>query len=94
MELMSVLMFIDGEQVLLVLIYLPSVANSQEIRLFIEELTAQLEELHIDECNAIVLGVFNLDQAHDQYSYSLCFDPVFMLFYTYLWRNIRFCLPQ
>ena len=51
----------------MVQIYQPSVANQQEIRLFIEELTAQLEELHIDEYNAIVLGDFNLDQVHDPY---------------------------
>ena len=52
-ELMPVLMSIEGEQVLLVLIYLPPAANQQEIRLFIEELTSQLEKLHVDECNAI-----------------------------------------
>ena len=52
----------------MVLIYRPPVANHQEIRLFIEELTAKLEELHIDEYNAIVLGDFNLDQMHEPYT--------------------------
>ena len=66
----------------------------QEIMLFIEKLTAQLEELYKDECNVIVLGDFNVDQIHGQYSYLLCFYPVFKLFYKYLWRNIRSCLPQ
>ena len=54
MELMSVLMSIEGEQALLVLIYQPPVANQREIRHFIEELTAQFD--------------FNLDQMHDLYA--------------------------
>ena len=53
-ELMSVLMSIEGEQALLVLIYQPPVANQREIRHFIEELTAQFD--------------FNLDQMHDLYA--------------------------
>ena len=55
-------MSIEGERVLLVLIYQPLVANQQEIRCFVEELTAQFEELHTDECDTVVLGDFNLDQ--------------------------------
>ena len=62
MELMSVLRSTEGEQVLLVLIYQPPVANQQEIRLL--ELTVRLEQLHIDQYNTIVLGDFNLDQMH------------------------------
>ena len=60
-ELMSVLMSIQVSR------YQPPVANQLEIMLFIEELTAQLEESHIDEYNAIVLGDFFLDQMHDPY---------------------------
>ena len=67
MQLMFVLMYIEGEQVLLVLLYQPPVANQEEIRFFIEELSGQLKELHIDEYNTIVLGDFNLDQMHDPY---------------------------
>ena len=44
----------EGEQVLLVLIYQTLVANQQEIWCFIEELTAQFEESHIDEYNNVV----------------------------------------
>ena len=65
MELMSMLRSTEGEQVLLGLIYQPPVANQQEIRLL--ELTVQLEQLHIDEYNTIVLGDFNLDQMHHPY---------------------------
>ena len=64
---MFVLMSIEGKQVLLVLIYQPRAANQQELRLFIEELTTHIEELHIDEYNLIVLGDFNLDRMHDSY---------------------------
>ena len=100
-ELMSVLISIEGEQVLLVLIYRPPVANQQEIRRFIEELNAQFEELHIDEYNIIVLGDFNIDQMHDD-PYIDLFNNILTCFAftqrsnysTHLWRNIRSCLPQ
>ena len=89
---------IEGEQVLLVMICQSPVTNQQEIRFFIEELTAQLEGLHIDEYNAIVLEDFNLDQMRDPYIDWLndvqCFYPVFKLFHTKLWMNIRSCLKQ
>ena len=64
---MSVLMSIDGEQVLIVLLYRPPVTTQQQIRYFIEELTDQLAELQIGQYNTIVLGDFNLDQMHDPY---------------------------
>ena len=67
LELMSVLMSIDGEQVLIVLLYRPPVTTQQQIRYFIEELTDQLAELQIGQYNTIVLGDFNLDQMHDPY---------------------------
>ena len=67
MQLMSVLMYTEGEQVLLALLYQPPVANQEEIRLFIEELSDQLKDLHIDEYNTIVLADFNLDQMHNPY---------------------------
>ena len=54
-------------KLLLVLIYRLPEANQREIRLCIEELTAQLEELHIDERNKTILRNFNLDQMHDPY---------------------------
>ena len=61
MEFMSVLMSIDGEQVLVLLVYRPE-TNQQQVRLFIQELTLQLEELHVQDYNTILLGDFNLDQ--------------------------------
>ena len=67
LELMSVLMSIEGEQVLIVLLYRPPVTTEQQIHYFIEELTEQLSELQIDQYNTIVLGDFNLDQMHDPY---------------------------
>ena len=88
-KLMSVLVSMEGEQVLLVLIYQALVANQQEIWCFIEELTAQFEESHIDEYNDVVSGDFNLDQMQCSSYY-----PAFKLFYTCKWRNIRSCLPQ
>ena len=54
-------------KLLLVLIYRLPEANHREIRLWTEELTAQLEELHIDEHNKIILRNFNLDQMRDPY---------------------------
>ena len=62
---MSVLMSIEGEQVLLVPIYRPPVANQREIRRFIEELTTQFEKFHVDEYNTIVSGDLNLDRMPD-----------------------------
>ena len=67
MELVSVLMSMDGEQVLLVLIYQPPAENQWKIKFFIEELTAQPEELDIGKHNTIVLRDFNLDQMYDPY---------------------------
>lgn len=67
MELMSVLMSMEGEHALLVLIDQPPAENQWEIRLFIQELTAQPEELNIDKHNTIVLRDFNLDQMYDPY---------------------------
>ena len=64
---MSVLMPIEGEQVLIVLLYRPPVTNQQQIQYFIEELTDLLAELQIGEYNTIVLGDFNLDQMQDTY---------------------------
>ena len=54
-------------KLLLVLIYQLPEANQREIRLCIEELTAQLEELHIGGHKKIVLRNFKLDQMHDRY---------------------------
>ena len=93
MQLMSVLMYTEGEQVLLALLYQPPVANQEEIRLFIEELSDQLKDLHIDEYNTIVLADFNLDQMHDPYidlfsNILALLCPVFKLSWTYLWKNI------
>ena len=67
LEMMSVLMSIEGEQVLIVLLYRPPVTTQQQIRYFIEELTDQLAELQIGQYNTIVLGDFTLDQMHDPY---------------------------
>ena len=64
---MPVLMSTEEEQVLLVLIYRLPVANQPEITCFIKEVTAQFEELHIDEYNTVVLGDFDLDQMHNPY---------------------------
>ena len=64
---MSVLMSIEGEQVLIVLLYRPPVTTQEQIRYFIHELISQLRELQIDQYNTIVLGDFNLDQMHDPY---------------------------
>ena len=36
--------------------------NQQQVKLFIQELTLQLEELHVQEYNTVLLGDFNLDQ--------------------------------
>ena len=65
MELMSVLMSVEGEKVLLVLICQPPVANQPKVRLFIKGLPVQFEELHIDKHKIIVLGHFNLDKMHN-----------------------------
>ena len=51
MKLMSVLMSMEGEQVLLVLIYQPPAENQWKIKLFTEELAAQPEELNIGKHN-------------------------------------------
>ena len=67
MELMSVLMSIEGEQVLIVLLYRPPITIQQQIHYFIQELTYQLQLLQIDQYNTIILGDFNLDQMHDPY---------------------------
>ena len=61
------IMSAEEEQVLLVLIYQLPVANQPEITCFIKELTAQFEELHIDEYYTVVLGDFDLDQIHNPY---------------------------
>ena len=89
----------EEEQVLLVLIYRLPVANQPEITCFIKELTAQFEELHVDEYNTIVLKGCNLDQMHDSYidlfnNILTCFAFTLLLFYTYSFRSIRSCLPQ
>ena len=67
MELMAALMTIDGEQVLVVLIYRPPVTDQQLVNLFIDELKDQLDELDVGMYNTIVLGDFNLDQMHNPY---------------------------
>ena len=67
MELMSTLMTIEGEQVMIVLVYRPPITTQQQILNFIEELTYQLNLLQIDQYNTIILGDFNLDQMHDPY---------------------------
>ena len=67
MELMSVLMSIQGEEVLIVLLYRPPITNQRHIRSFIDDLTYQLGLLHVDQHNTIILGDFNLDQMHDPY---------------------------
>ena len=78
MKLMSVLMSLEGEQVLLVLIYQPPAENQWKIRLVIEELTTQPEELNIDKHNTIVLRDFNLDQMYDPV-YTLTGLTLFLL---------------
>ena len=78
MELVSVLMSMDGEQVLLVLIYQPPAENQWKIRLVIEELTTQPEELNIDKHSTIVLRDFNLDQMYDPV-YTLTGLTLFLL---------------
>ena len=64
-EIMSALLSIEGEEVLIVLLYRPPSTNQQEIHNFIEDLTFQLNELQINQYNTIVLGDFNLDQMLD-----------------------------
>ena len=78
MELMSVLMSIEGEKVLIVLLYRPPITIQQQIHCFIDELTYQLGELQIDQYNTIVLGDFNLDQMH--YPYVELFHGICMQF--------------
>ena len=65
MESLSVLMSIEGEQVLVVLVYRPTITTQREIQSFIQELTELLDELHTQDYNTIVLGDFNLDQMLD-----------------------------
>ena len=67
MELMSSLMAIEGEPVLIVLLYRPPITDQQQIHNFIDELTYQLGVLEIDRHNTIILGDFNLDQLHHPY---------------------------
>ena len=67
MELMSSLMTIEGEPVLIVLLYRPPITDQQQIHNFIDELTYQLGVLEIDQHNTIILGDFNLDQLHHPY---------------------------
>ena len=67
MEFMSVLMSIQGEEVLIVLLYRPPITNQRHIHSFIDDLTYQLGLLHVDQHNTIILGDFNLDQMHDPY---------------------------
>ena len=67
MELMSVLMSIEGEQVLIVLLYRPPITCQQQIHNFVDELTFQLQELQVNQYNTILLGDFNLDQMHDPF---------------------------
>ena len=97
MELMSVLMSIEGEQVLIVLVYRPPITIQQQIHNFIDELTYQLQELQVNQYNTIILGDFNLDQMHDPYIIELFHDirTLFLftltvkLFNAYSWRNFR-----
>ena len=65
MEMMSALLSIEGEEVMVVLLYRPPLTNQQQIISFIEELTHQLSILQITQYNTIVLGDFNLDQMLD-----------------------------
>ena len=61
-ELISVLTPIKGEQIFWSLTTCSKPARNKA---FIEELTAQLQQLHEDEYNAIFLGDLNLDQMLD-----------------------------
>ena len=58
---------IEGEEVLVVLLYRPPITDQQQIHHFIDELTYQLGVLQIDQHNTIILGDFNLDQLHHPY---------------------------
>ena len=49
------------------MIYRLPLVNQQEVWLFIEELTAYPEELHIDDYNSVALGDFNLGQMLEPY---------------------------
>ena len=71
-------MSIEGEKVLIVLLYRPPITIQQQIHCFIDELTYQLGELQIDQYNTIVLGDFNLDQMH--YPYVELFHGICMQF--------------
>ena len=62
MELMSAILTIEGEQVMIVLLYRPPITTQQQRYNFIEELTYLLGILKIHQYNTIILGDFNLDQ--------------------------------